>query len=385
MTPSLASILFMALLVYLAGMIQVWVWTIGRFVRRSSFDLPVFIPRPGKTPWGIGTMIVVLAAYLGVNLGALELYLVATGRDRHVEIPAKADARPVAKAKELAKSIEDAETRDNPEDTADQPSPMVENSQTSKKAEPLLPVTEGMFLLTLINEFLILAIPCLVRLTSGGTLRDLGLTFENWPAQIKIGAATALFIAPVVYLIQFVATQVWSSNEHPVQDMIRTQFSPSVAYLATLSAVVVAPIVEEIIFRGLVQTWLFKLARRQIARNPSPLDPVGGDPATDQITQVTHLEEIKPRRAAQQAIVMTSFFFAIVHYQQWPAPIPIFLLSLGLGTLYQLTGSLLASISMHATFNSISTLLLLLSMTVDSKDLPPKNPLPQSLNSWSSR
>jgi membrane protease YdiL (CAAX protease family) len=49
-----------------------------------------------------------------------------------------------------------------------------------------------------------------------------------------------------------------------------------------------------------------------------------------------------------------------MHLPQWPAPIAIFLLSIALGTVYQRTGSLLASITMHATFNGINTLLLLL-------------------------
>jgi len=49
-----------------------------------------------------------------------------------------------------------------------------------------------------------------------------------------------------------------------------------------------------------------------------------------------------------------------MHLPQWPAPIAILLLSMALGTVYQRTGSLLAAITMHATFNGVNTLLLLL-------------------------
>ena len=45
---------------------------------------------------------------------------------------------------------------------------------------------------------------------------------------------------------------------------------------------------------------------------------------------------------------------------QWPAPVAIFLLSLGLGALYQRTGSLVASFVLHAAFNGFSTLTLIL-------------------------
>ena len=59
-------------------------------------------------------------------------------------------------------------------------------------------------------------------------------------------------------------------------------------------------------------------------------------------------------------IVLTSLAFASLHATQWPAPLAIFLLSMALGVLYHRTGSLLAVITMHATFNGFSTLLLLL-------------------------
>ncbi len=58
------------------------------------------------------------------------------------------------------------------------------------------------------------------------------------------------------------------------------------------------------------------------------------------------------------AIVITSLIFASLHAGQWPAPIPIFILAIGLGVVYQRTGSLIATICMHALFNGISTLAL---------------------------
>jgi hypothetical protein len=58
------------------------------------------------------------------------------------------------------------------------------------------------------------------------------------------------------------------------------------------------------------------------------------------------------------AIILTSLIFAALHAAQWPAPIPLFLLAVGLGLVYQRTGSLLAPIVMHAVFNGFSTLML---------------------------
>jgi len=58
--------------------------------------------------------------------------------------------------------------------------------------------------------------------------------------------------------------------------------------------------------------------------------------------------------------VLTSALFAAFHAQQWPSPLPLFLLSLALGTLYRRTGSLVGPIAMHAAFNGLSTLMLFL-------------------------
>jgi hypothetical protein len=74
--------------------------------------------------------------------------------------------------------------------------------------------------------------------------------------------------------------------------------------------------------------------------------------------------------------VLTSLFFGFVHLPQWPAPIALFVLSISLGTVYQRTGSLIASSFMHATFNGLSTIALigaiLMAQAKDEKKLTSK-------------
>jgi membrane protease YdiL (CAAX protease family) len=60
------------------------------------------------------------------------------------------------------------------------------------------------------------------------------------------------------------------------------------------------------------------------------------------------------------SVVLTSVLFALVH-PAWSIP-PIFLLSICLGYAYERTGNLWTVITMHALFNSISTVLFLSSM-----------------------
>jgi len=73
----------------------------------------------------------------------------------------------------------------------------------------------------------------------------------------------------------------------------------------------------------------------------------------------TFAEKVQKSKApAMLSILITSMFFASVH-PVWSFPI-IFLLALALGYAYERTGNLWVSITMHAMFNTISTVLFLL-------------------------
>ncbi len=103
-------------------------------------------------------------------------------------------------------------------------------------------------------------------------------------------------------------------------------------WLVIIAVVILAPIAEEIFFRGVVfNAWLRE----------------GG-----------------PR----WAFIGSSVVFAIIHISV-VALLPIFLLGLALAWIYQRTGNLLAPIAMHATVNGISVALALL-MRFDVVRLP---------------
>lgn len=88
-------------------------------------------------------------------------------------------------------------------------------------------------------------------------------------------------------------------------------------------AVIVAPCAEEFLFRG----YLYGVMRRFLGRLP--------------------------------AIIITSFLFAAVHLNL-PSMLGLALLAVMLCLLYECTGSLWANICVHATFNTISIVMLLL-------------------------
>jgi membrane protease YdiL (CAAX protease family) len=67
---------------------------------------------------------------------------------------------------------------------------------------------------------------------------------------------------------------------------------------------------------------------------------------------------LKQRIGAAWALVTISAVFALIHFHL-PSMAPLFALSIGLGIVYEMTGSLLAPIAMHALFNAANVAMLL--------------------------
>ena len=288
--------------------------------------------------------------------------------------------------------IEDVKTPPQPAEKLDPAGPVAKNHTitipdvTPTTDAPVLSMTEQMVIGAAIDVILLFMLPLLLIATTRSPLRDLGLSFEQWWLQAAVGLVALLAIQPVVYGVQFAMTTIWENHTHPLQKMVLEEFSPGVPQLSILLAVIVAPVFEEIMFRGIIQSWLIRLGTvgrhkrlRADAENaviPS-IDELTPDPewhaepapsvkefAAAAVTmpspQPETIDDSFGRRRAEMAgIVLTSLIFAAVHGPQWPAPIPLFILSVVIGYVYQRTGSLIAAICMHAAFNGFSTVLLL--------------------------
>lgn len=381
------SILSTLLLAALLGMLWAWAWALGRIWK----GLPIVADdraRPLKpAPWGILTVLALVFLYLGVNVSVTRIYAAATGR--HLPRVAKAAENQVG-AREPGKAIDqpkNAEKAPGPgEAAADGQSKDVKAGLQGPgpEAPPEQSLAELMFQFAVSNGLLLVLVPAFVRFTSGAGLADLGLHRQEWPRQMGIGVRAAMLMTPPVCAIQFLAVRIWRSHSHPVEQMVLENLTPWVAILAVLSTMVLAPLIEELLFRGVLQHWLGRFvedrplptatipengwsATLESANKSLPWDSEYAPPKSNPIDSGSEPLEIGYQPAEQSSsrssnlpILLTSFFFAAMHLPQWPAPIAILLLSLALGTVYQRTGSLLASITMHATFNGINTLLLLL-------------------------
>jgi membrane protease YdiL (CAAX protease family) len=155
---------------------------------------------------------------------------------------------------------------------------------------------------------------------------------------------------------------------HPLMEMITSAPEPSIAVLivATLAAVVVAPVCEEITFRLLLQGWLEKWEDHVLrTRSELPDDRTihywAG--SLENSTEPLLLTGPRPRGLAGLPygwlpILTSSFLFGLAHFGYGPEPVPLFVLAIFLGYLYQRTHRILPCIVAHALFNLFTMILL---------------------------
>jgi len=384
------ALLMMVLLSALLAMFLGWGWMFWRLATGQTLLPSQPLVSLSPPSWRGGTVFLAFSTYVIMNVLVAGLYARALGRVPRKSAPAVKPAGESVKQRESAKGEHGsnlADTRSNPvvarkevagKIDAKQAHSATDGEKASKPTESdeedgTFSRTEQMFLVSVINCLLLVILPMLTRATSGARLRDLGLSFKGWERQAAVGAVATLIAAPAVYSIQFASLLIWKANAHPLEKMLRKEFDGlGVADLAVLSAVILAPIVEEFMFRGLFQRWCIDFLTRR-ARNrelmPQPADALvpeaAGAVASERETWpeftaavITTSQGVRSptRTGVIVGITITSLFFAVVHAQQWPAPIPLFVLALIIGFVYHRTGSLIAAIVMHATFNGFSTL-----------------------------
>lgn len=157
-------------------------------------------------------------------------------------------------------------------------------------------------------------------------LRDCGLFGMRLDRQILLGVLAFLAaIWPTGMML--IVSQWWRTVEtqHPLLQMLQQNSSGEVLAWIAVSAVVAAPLAEELLFRVTLQGWLSE------------------------------------RLSGPAAIVLTAAIFALVH--GWRDALPLVPLSLILGYVFHHTRSYWACVMTHAVFNGIFLTLALLRPT----------------------
>lgn len=324
---------------FMVGILTAGAWAFLWLIRRRLLGLPILPARekePNRVSWGVGTIVLVLLSTQVLGTIVAGLYVVA---------------KPT-----LATKVNTPQERLVSQDRVAKPAP----------APEMFSDTEKMVLGSFATLLLLMTVPLLLKLTTGARLYDFGLTGQHIGRDLWIGFVSFLVVTPYVQIVFGLAVHVFriSARKHPLENMLRLEADrwPFIIF-AYLSAVILAPVAEELIFRGLIQGWLQRLYREGQA-SERVADPHSAPRSTWVPRPLRGLapSDASVNLAKVMPILITSLVFAAVHYEQMPAPFAIFVLSLALGFLYERTQRLLPSIVLHSLFNAFNTTVLVLTL-----------------------
>ena len=191
--------------------------------------------------------------------------------------------------------------------------------------------------------------------TKPASREDLGLI--GWPTWTDIGLAPIGFIVYVV--LAAVISGIFSAfpwfNATEAQSLGFDQFMMGFdRALAFFSLVIVAPLAEEIIFRGYLYIKLKKSLQKIVNKSTSLPNKASAKAAAKPVTKTARHAELISIIIAS---LLTSIAFAIMH-GQWNVGVNVFAMSLVLCLMREITGTIYSGIIMHMIKNAIAFFLV---------------------------
>lgn len=184
-----------------------------------------------------------------------------------------------------------------------------------------------LFVSLFVNVLICLYIFYIVRIEHRQSIAALGLSLINLPENTKQGVKRYLITLPLIILAGFITNQI--SNFYGLtpetQDVVKWLLEEKSIFILVcliFFGTIIAPIIEEIIFRGFLQSAL------------------------------------KNYFGERYAILTSAFLFAAVHMDMFVF-LQIFILGMLLGYLYEKTKTLAASVIVHILHNSLTMIFLL--------------------------
>jgi membrane protease YdiL (CAAX protease family) len=235
---------------------------------------------------------------------------------------------------------------------------------------------------------------------SGGRAYQVGLTGRRWFRDVLLGVMAFFALMPFVNMFHIAVAWAWREYvappvPHPLEQISQTQPHMIDWVLILTSAVVAAAIVEELLFRGVLQPWFTSrpyggdvavvaslayvalVVTGRTWTDPRPLSAPGRSLLIESAPLLFALAMVPvylllrlARSPTANGIFGTALLFGIVHASAWPTPIPLFLFGLGLGLLYYRTQSLVPPMVTHALFNLVSAAMLAYQATHPSSHGP---------------
>jgi membrane protease YdiL (CAAX protease family) len=162
-------------------------------------------------------------------------------------------------------------------------------------------------------------------------LRELGALPRDVRSDVLTGVVGLLLALPLVMGVSFwtaIIGEAFGSIPprfgHDLLKVMVGSESAAARWILIVSAVVLAPLLEEFVFRGLVQSGLSSVMKNRWA-----------------------------------VVVISSLFFAGIHTVAWQALPGLFVLGVVLGWVYEKRGSLWPSVLIHAGFNAANVAMAL--------------------------
>lgn len=234
-----------------------------------------------------------------------------------------------------------------------------------------------------LNVFLVplqlAAIGLVMQLGRASGISALGLGKERLAEGVESGLVAWLVTTPVIFSADELCGLAyrWLTSRppdiHPLT-LIAHDGSLTAEWVAiALLALVGAPLIEELLFRGVLQGWFAKrlggpeaglatacLVSWALAPKTAPWAPLAFT-----VIGAIGFFMLCARRARvglflqpYRAIYASALLFAAAHSAVWPTPIPLFLLGLVLGYLAYRTRSLTAPLVLHSLFNAVALVAL---------------------------
>lgn len=245
-----------------------------------------------------------------------------------------------------------------------------------------------------------------------GRISIFGWQPANLKRDLRLGGQSFVLVVPSVLFVQWLLTQIFEYTQ-PTLEMLAKNADALTIVAAWFGAVLVAPICEEVFFRGVLQAWLQRLGRSNLFSDqvltggwdPDEIDagkvnsgaigslrranrdessPTGGSHSTPTINPSSNpyaaprsgnpdsLSRLNLRTGKNPApywpIVVSAAIFGLAHLGQGPAPIPLFLFGLALGYLYRKTGSITPCIILHMLLNGFSMFWFTINVLYGSRD-----------------
>ncbi len=192
----------------------------------------------------------------------------------------------------------------------------------------------------IINILTCLYVFYIIRVGYGLPITSLGFTTCNWKSDVMSGLKHYLLVLPIIVLAGFTVDFISrifgiAPEQQEILNKLLEEDSLAVLSFMVFFGMLAAPVIEELLFRGFLQS------------------------------------AVRTTFGKLKAIIISGLLFALVHLDAYVF-LQIFILGLLLAYLFEKTGSLIAPITVHIFHNS-ATLAFLISFKHLLKDYVPAN------------